>query len=492
MTHFGPDLWSVLEQLDHSRLLVLGDYRLERWVWGELLTDTNSAGAQRMRVQRSEFRPAGAARVSRILVDLEAEPICLGLRDHGAHGAALAQLLSLPGMELTGFQAAEGWITPCDERFVASLGDERPAQIWCVEEGQRQLLPSSIEATLAKQLQTIGSSFGGVVIVDRGDGLCTPALVQTTLEAARSAAIPVVVSPEPGQDLSMYRGATALVLEKSHLEAVTGAKIQKPDDALKVGASFCRRLGVAQVFVAVAGEAMVVTRPQGRGHVAPVSRGRSDQPGVADVRVAVIALSLASGLSAADAARLVGVAESLFCEYGGGRAITRELLCSEVMKIKAPSGGKILSREDLARRMELCRERKQRIVFTNGCFDLLHAGHVTYLQEAAAMGDVLVVGLNSDASVRGLKGPTRPVIRQEDRATLLAALGCVNYVVVFDEPTPAELIRLVRPDVLVKGGDYKAEEVVGYDFVQSYGGRVYIAPLVEGVSTTKILQSMAA
>src|SRR5690606_31535220 len=125
-------------------------------------------------------------------------------------------------------------------------------------------------------------------------------------------------------------------------------------------------------------------------------------------------------------------------------------------------------------------------------FDLLHAGHVTYLQEAAAMGDVLVVGLNSDASVRGLKGPTRPVIRQEDRATLLAALGCVNYVVVFDEPTPAELIRLVRPDVLVKGGDYKAEEVVGYDFVQSYGGRVYIAPLVEGVSTTKILQSMAA
>jgi len=192
------------------------------------------------------------------------------------------------------------------------------------------------------------------------------------------------------------------------------------------------------------------------------------------------------------AARLANVACGLHLEHAGGRPIDRDLLRSGLMRVKPLSGGKVLSQDDLVKRIESCRAQRRRIVFTNGCFDLLHAGHATCLQEAAALGDLLVVALNSDAGVRALKGPSRPVIRQEDRATLLAALSCVDYVTIFDEPTPAALIERLRPDVLVKGGDYQPEQVVGYDFVQSYGGRVYIAPLVEGVSTTAILKSMAA
>ena len=208
--------------------------------------------------------------------------------------------------------------------------------------------------------------------------------------------------------------------------------------------------------------------------------------------IAAVSLCLACGESGVNAARLANVAAGLYLEHAGGRTIDRDVLRSGLMRVKPLSGGKVLSRDDLVKRIETCRAQRRRIVFTNGCFDLLHAGHATYLQEAAALGDVLVVALNSDAGIRGLKGPTRPVIRQEDRATLLAALSCVDYVTIFDEPTPANLIELLRPDVLVKGGDYRAEQIVGYDFVQSYGGRVFIAPLVEGVSTTAIIKSIAA
>ncbi len=492
MTMFGPDLWSVLERLDHSRLLVLGDYRLERWTWGDLAPGENYETTQRLCVRRRELRPSGGARVSRILADLEADALCAGLLDDGVEGAALAKLLAGPNIDVSGLPQVASWQTPCEERFVGSLGDERPAHVWSVEEAQRQSLAPSDEVRLGKRIQEGTPHCAGMVIAGRGDGICTPSVVCTAIESARAAAIPVIAGPVRGEDLSSYRGATALVLSGCAVETAIGVKIHDPEDALKAGATLCRRLGVGHVFVSVRGKAIVVTRPQGRGQVIPLRGSGSDDNGAADVRLAVIALSLASGVGPADAARLAAVAEGLFVEYGGGRVISRDLLCTELMQIKAPSGGKVLSREDLSRWMDLCRERKQRIVFTNGCFDLLHAGHVTYLQEAAALGDVLVVGLNSDSSVRGLKGPTRPVIRQEDRATLLAALACVNYVVVFDDPTPSELIHLVRPDVLVKGGDYKAEQVVGYDFVQSYGGRVYIAPLVEGVSTTKILKSMAA
>jgi D-beta-D-heptose 7-phosphate kinase/D-beta-D-heptose 1-phosphate adenosyltransferase len=302
-----------------------------------------------------------------------------------------------------------------------------------------------------------------------------------------------VAAPEVDADWKTLAGVTALVLGRAEAEAAAGMKIHDPADAIQAAGAACRRCEAEQAFVTLGGEGMVFVKGHGRGQVLSTTpRAVARVSGAGDQALATLGMCLAGGVSGVTAGKLANLAAGLFVEHAGGRAVDRNLLRSRLLAVPSPSAGKVLSREDLARRVTACREGKQRIVFTNGCFDLLHAGHVTYLQEAAAMGDVLVVGLNSDASVRGLKGPTRPVIRQEDRATLLAALSCVSYVTIFDEPTPAALIRSVRPDVLVKGGDYQAEQVVGYDFVRSYGGRVVIAPLVEGVSTTKILQSMAA
>jgi D-beta-D-heptose 7-phosphate kinase/D-beta-D-heptose 1-phosphate adenosyltransferase len=207
--------------------------------------------------------------------------------------------------------------------------------------------------------------------------------------------------------------------------------------------------------------------------------------------LAMVGLCLASGTSADDAVRLGNVAAGLEVERAGVAVIYRDEIRAELLSLRHGSTAKIVTRAHAGRIAEELRRQGQKIVFTNGCFDLLHVGHVSYLTEAAALGNVLMVGVNGDASVRRLKGPSRPVIGEADRAAMLAALACVGYVVVFDEDTPHALIEAIRPDVLVKGGTYTPEEVVGHEIVTTYGGKVCVTGLVDGISTTGILSSLS-
>jgi D-beta-D-heptose 7-phosphate kinase/D-beta-D-heptose 1-phosphate adenosyltransferase len=221
-----------------------------------------------------------------------------------------------------------------------------------------------------------------------------------------------------------------------------------------------------------------------------------DITGAGDMVLSVLGLALASGASYEAAIRLANVAGGLEVEKIGVATVTRDEILRDLMHAEAAPGGagvpKLLPLPALVREVEQRRRAGQLVAFTNGCFDVLHAGHVQYLQEARAQADVLVIGLNSDGSVRALKGPDRPVNPESARAVVLAALQAVDYLTVFHETTPAELIRTLRPDVLVKGADYRKDEVVGAEFVESYGGRVHLAPLREGFSTTGLLERMRA
>jgi D-beta-D-heptose 7-phosphate kinase/D-beta-D-heptose 1-phosphate adenosyltransferase len=207
--------------------------------------------------------------------------------------------------------------------------------------------------------------------------------------------------------------------------------------------------------------------------------------------MAMIGLCLADGTDPADAVRLGNLAAGLEVERAGVAVIYRDEIRAEILSGASGGARKIVTMEQAAALAEEHRRRGETVVFTNGCFDLLHVGHVTNLTEAAALGDALIVAVNSDASVRKLKGPNRPVIGEANRAALLAALACVRYVVIFDDDTPLELIEAIRPNVLVKGGTYAPEQIVGYDVVTSYGGRVVVTGVVDGVSTTNILASLA-
>jgi D-beta-D-heptose 7-phosphate kinase / D-beta-D-heptose 1-phosphate adenosyltransferase len=208
--------------------------------------------------------------------------------------------------------------------------------------------------------------------------------------------------------------------------------------------------------------------------------------------MSVLAMSLAAGADYDAAIRLANIAGGLEVEKIGVATLTREELLADLTRSNAGSSRKTCNREMLVRELQQPRSQGARIAFTNGCFDLLHRGHVEYLEEARAQADLLVVGLNSDASVRNLKGPTRPVNDQDARAIVLAGLQSVDFVTVFDELTPLALIKAVRPDVLIKGADYQKEEVVGASFVESYGGRVYLAPVRNGYSTSNTLRKLGA
>ena len=236
---------------------------------------------------------------------------------------------------------------------------------------------------------------------------------------------------------------------------------------------------------------MALVNRRSEGEVYPINaRPVYDITGAGDMVIATIAAAIGSGLSPAEGVQLANIAAGLEVERIGVAAIPKSEIESALRMLDSPGERKIVSLDDATSALSEHRRRGERIVFTNGCFDLLHVGHVTYLAQAKAMGDVLVVAVNSDAGVQRLKGPSRPVIRESDRAAMLAAMSAVDYVLIFDEDTPHKLLHTIRPDVLVKGGTYQPHEVVGHEVVTAYGGEVRVAGMVDGISTTSIVDCL--
>ena len=225
-------------------------------------------------------------------------------------------------------------------------------------------------------------------------------------------------------------------------------------------------------------------------HIPTVAREVFDVSGAGDTVLATLAIGTAAGLDIAEAARLANIAAGIAVGKLGTSTVSAAEIISAVALVHSDSDSKIKNLDVLTATVATEKARGKRIVFTNGCFDLLHAGHVKYLQKARNLGDLLILGLNSDASVRRLKGENRPLIDEDERAHLLAALNCIDYVTVFNEDTPLELITALKPDILVKGGDYTPEGVVGKDVVEAYGGRVELITFVDGKSTTGIIEKI--
>jgi D-beta-D-heptose 7-phosphate kinase/D-beta-D-heptose 1-phosphate adenosyltransferase len=276
----------------------------------------------------------------------------------------------------------------------------------------------------------------------------------------------------------------------------TGLDCDTSDHAIAAAHKLREALDLEASIVTLDKDGMALIDTDGSQQVLPTrARQVYDITGAGDMVLSVLGLALAAGASYRDAVRLANVAGGLEVEKIGVATVTRDEIRSDILHGELGHQGganKVFGIDALATEVEQCRRAGQRIVFTNGCFDVLHAGHVQYLQEARAQGDVLVVALNSDSSVRHLKGPNRPVNAIEARAVVIAGLQAVDYVTVFDAATPREIIARIRPDVLVKGADYRREDVVGHDIVESYGGRVHLANLREGLSTTNILHRLKA
>jgi D-beta-D-heptose 7-phosphate kinase/D-beta-D-heptose 1-phosphate adenosyltransferase len=485
------DLLETLHHLPHPRVCVLGDLVLDRYTWGNVDRVSPEAPVMVLQVDRRESRLGGAANVAHMLRGLEAQVTCLGVAGNDSEGHLLRDLLADAGIDRDSLVSDASRPTTTKERFIGRAATRHPSQILRVDSEDRTPLAAWLEDEIIASLSRDITRFDALLLSDYGKGVCTPRVLAAAIAAGRSAGIPVLVDPIRLSDWSRYRGASLVKANRYEAETALKTRIQEPAQAVRHGQLLCERYDLNAMIITLDRDGMAVARRDGTGGVFPTTaRSVYDITGAGDLVMAMFGVCLAAGASLEDAARLSNVAAGLKVERFGASQVTRSEMEAELLSRRSPGARKVVTLEQAVRQVEEHRRRGDSVVFTNGCFDLLHVGHVTNLAECARQGDVLVVAINSDASVRKLKGPQRPVIGEADRAAMLAALDCVDYVVVFEEDTPHALLHALQPDVLVKGGTYSPHEVVGHEVVTAYGGKVHVTGVVEGISTTAILRSL--
>jgi D-beta-D-heptose 7-phosphate kinase/D-beta-D-heptose 1-phosphate adenosyltransferase len=486
------DLIHRIQTLGRPRLLVVGDLILDRYVWGDAERISQEAPVPLLRADSREHRLGGAASVATMLATLGAEVRLVGGVGDDPEGNFVGKMLDERGIDHTGVISLDDRPTTLKERYIGRAQDRHPQQMIRVDYEVRAPISALAEAAILEALARSIPDVDVVLISDYDKGVCTPSLLRALIDVCRVAGVRVVADPIRSSDYNRYRGVHCMTPNRLEAQLATGMTIQRAEDALPLGRRLVEQLGMESVLVTLDRDGMALVRGDGRGDVIPTRpRQVYDITGAGDMVLAIVGLCLAAGADYDEAAALGNVAGGLEVEKIGVALLTREEILRDLIEHQHGGPGKVFDQPTL--RAEVARRRSigQKVVFTNGCFDVLHVGHARLLREAAALGDYLVVGLNSDASVRRLKGADRPRNPEDARAELLAALDAVDAVTVFDEDTPFALIDAIRPDVLVKGGDYRPEEVVGRDIVEASGGRLVLIPLVEGYSTTRLLQGTA-
>lgn len=479
------DLEVFLGRLPSLRTLVVGDLMLDEYLWGQTERISPEAPVQVVDVLREEIRPGGAGNVIHNLISLGCRVSVASVLGDDADGDRLTAMLQENRIGIEGVVRVPDRITSRKTRVLASN-----QQMMRIDRESCQPISAEQEKQLAAHIRAVAAEFQVILISDYLKGVLTPGLLQAVLAIGKECGIPVVVDPK-GPDFGKYRGATLLTPNRK--EALAAARVSTGSDAgqREAGRTLRDRLDLDALVLTRSEEGMTLFFRDGQEEDLPTrAREVFDVTGAGDTVLAVLGAGLGAGLSIAEAARVANLAAGIVVGKVGTSTVTAEEILDVLAREHRDTDLKIKSQESLSRILEVERQRGKRIVFTNGCFDLLHVGHVKYLQQARRLGDLLVLGLNSDASIRRLKGPRRPLIGQEERAHVLAALDCIDYVTIFDEDTPLELIRALQPGVLVKGGDYTPAEVVGKEVVESGGGRVEIIRFVDGKSTTGIVEKI--
>jgi D-beta-D-heptose 7-phosphate kinase/D-beta-D-heptose 1-phosphate adenosyltransferase len=489
----SADLIDLVQHLNQPQVLVIGDLMLDRYVWGDAERISQEAPVILLHADKREERLGGASSVATMLRALGAKVTLAGVLGSDADGKRIRQLLADLGIDHEGVVTDPARPSTVKERYIGRAQHRHPQQMIRVDYETRRPVSAAVEAELSQAIARQVRKAEIVLLSDYDKGVCTPRILADTIAAARKQGLRTLVDPIRGRDYSKYRGCSSMTPNRLEAGLATGRTLHSNDEALDAAGQLLEQLDLEAAIITLDKDGMALAHRDGRRQLFPTRpRQVYDITGAGDMVLSMLGMALASGADYDAAIRMANIAGGLEVEKIGVATVTRDEILRDLLRTGPAADQKKLDRPALCCEAESRRRLGQRIAFTNGCFDILHPGHVEYLQEARAQADLLVVGLNSDASVRALKGPNRPVQSQEARAIVLAGLQAVDYITIFDEPTPEELIRALRPDVLVKGADYRKEDVVGAAFVESYGGRVYLAPVRDGYSTTRILQKLAS
>jgi D-beta-D-heptose 7-phosphate kinase/D-beta-D-heptose 1-phosphate adenosyltransferase len=471
VTVFIPDF-------SRAKVLVAGDVMLDRYLFGGTSRISPEAPVPIVHVQQAEDRAGGAANVAVNLASLGVTTMLFGIVGKDDEAQALQSALAKKDIDCR-FHAVSDWPTTTKTR-VQSRGQQL---IRLDREVAAVAGSEKMTSGLTKQLKNVNA----VVLSDYGKGALAD--VRSMIDACRAAGLPVLVDPK-GRDFDKYRGATIITPNQSEFEAVAGV-CQSDADLVEKARAMISDLGLLALLVTRSEKGMLLVQDSDE----PVflkSRAREvfDVTGAGDTVIAVFAGALASGSDIRSAAALANLAAGLVVRKIGVASVTPSELGAALHR-RGEGGRGLVSEDEILALVQAARARGEKLVMTNGCFDVLHAGHVAYLEEAKSLGDRLIVAVNDDDSVRRLKGETRPVNSLADRMAVLAGLAAVDWVVSFSEDTPERLIRAVLPQVLVKGGDYQSKEIAGAKDVLQNGGEVRALAFREGYSSSRIIDKLA-
>lgn len=458
------------------KILVIGDLMLDHYLWGSCERISPEAPVQVVDIKKETTVLGGAGNVINNLLVMGAKVNVLSVIGEDDNGEELLKMLRESGADASGLVKQKGRHTSKKSRVMASH-----QQIIRYDTESKNDINKKSEIELFDKFEKLIANFDAILLSDYGKGVLTQTLTCKLITCAKKYGKFILVDPK-GDDYSKYKGATLITPNKKEAGEATKIDIKDEQSLHEAGELLRNSLELDYVVITLSEDGMAIFGDEVT-KVPTVAKEVFDVTGAGDTVLASFGYSLSCGLDIKEAASFATSAAAVVVgKLGSATVSLDEIDMYEQSLRSAKAGSKIKTKEELVKLLENFRDKK--IVFTNGCFDILHVGHVKYLEIAKSFGDMLIVGLNSDASVKRLKGPTRPINNQMDRAYVLSALESVSFVVEFAEDTPYELISAIKPDVLVKGGDYKDKVVVGSDLVKE----VKLVDFVDGKSTTKIIE----
>ncbi len=482
-------LIELIENLPPARVLLVGDLMIDKYLYGNVERLSPEAPVPVLHHEREELRLGGAGNVAACLAALGAKVRVVGVVGEDQAGRQVREMLAACGADASDVIGVADRPTCCKMRLVGYAQHKNPQQMIRIDFEDACAIASDAQEQLISRVESALAQTDVLAIEDYNKGLLTAELTQRLIAAAKQRNIPVIIDPANITDYRKYAGATAIKSNRIEAERATGLPVRKPEEYPQAAERLLQALDLEATIVTLDRQgSYLATRDGQRRWLKTRERQVTDGTGAGDMMLAMITMAHAAGATWEEAAALANVAGGLEVEKLGVVPIRPDEIVHELIAEGLEHVGKLRDPGHLLPELNRHRAAGKRVVFTNGCFDIIHLGHVKYFQWAKRQGDLLVVGVNTDTGIQRLKGPKRPIIGQVDRLGVLEELESIDYLVTFDDDTPIELIKQIKPDVLVKGADYQKEQVVGWDVVESYGGQVALAPLIDGRSTSSVIQ----
>lgn len=467
-----------IKDFSKTKLLVVGDVMLDQYWSGRATRISPEAPVPVVKVASDDIRAGGAANVALNVAALGAQVDLMGIIGRDDFGVQLDKVLNDAGVVSHWTYSEAGTI--CKLRVLSHhqqlirMDFENP-------------VPEKDALSLTQALAEKVAGYDALIISDYAKGALQ--FVEQMIAAARKQNVPVLIDPK-GNDFTKYQGATVIKPNQGEFEAIVG-RCESTEILLERAQNLIKTLGLDALLVTRSENGMALVSKSAQPYLLKSQAQEVfDVTGAGDTVMATLATAFASGMNLSSAVNLANQAASIVVKKVGTSTVTRAELEEQIKNTQRHQGYASMSEEEVKMLVKIAQDKGERVVFTNGCFDLLHSGHVRYLNEAARLGERLIVAVNTDESVQALKGPTRPIVSLESRMELLSALSCVDWVLPFSEETPERLICELKPDVLVKGGDYKPENIAGAQCVWANGGQVEVLSFWQGYSTSNMVSKI--